>query len=96
MKAGVEAEAALRTLNSALALRGEEEGGFTTVDLLQIDLFTGQSALYKFGAAPTYVRKGDTVSKLSGSALPAGLVWNVERGQIEGTVSVEVMRGREA
>jgi len=74
LKAGVEAEAALRTLNSALALRGEEEGGFTTVDLLQIDLFTGQSALYKFGAAPTYVRKGDTVSKLSGSALPAGLV----------------------
>lgn len=29
-------------------------------------------------------------------ALPAGLVWNKERGQIEGTVSVEVARGREA
>ena len=29
-------------------------------------------------------------------ALPAGLVWNVERGQIEGTVSVGAVRGREA
>ena len=29
-------------------------------------------------------------------ALPTGLVWNPERGQIEGTVSVEVARGREA
>ena len=29
-------------------------------------------------------------------ALPAGLVWNQERGQIEGTVSVEAVRGREA
>lgn len=73
LKAGVEAEAALRTLNSALALRGEEEGGFTTVDLLQIDLFSGEASLYKFGAAPTYVRKGSSTSKISGSALPAGL-----------------------
>ena len=73
LKAGVEAEAALRTLNSALALRGEEEGGFTTVDLLQIDLFTGQSALYKFGAAPTYVKKGYSVRRITGTALPAGL-----------------------
>ena len=41
LQAGVETEHALVTLNSALALRGEEAGGFTTVDLLQVDLFTG-------------------------------------------------------
>jgi len=73
LQAGVEAENALVILNSALALRGEEEGGFTTVDLLQLDLFTGQAAIYKLGAAPTYMKKGRGVQRFTGSSLPAGL-----------------------
>lgn len=73
LRAGVEAQPALKTLNSALALRGEAGGGFTTVDLCRLDLFTGEGTLYKFGAAPTYLKKGGTVLKVTGSALPAGL-----------------------
>lgn len=73
LRAGVEPTQALVTLNGALALRGEEQGGFTTIDLLRLDLFTGKGALYKFGAAPTYVRRGGAVSKLAGQSLPAGL-----------------------
>ncbi len=73
LQAGMEAEPSLRILNSALSLRGEAEGGFTTIDLLEIDLFTGESTLYKFGAAPTYVRKKGSVSRHTGTALPAGL-----------------------
>lgn len=53
---------------------GEAEGGFTTVDLAQIDLFTGRGAVLKLGAAPSYLRRGGQVERLSGSALPAGLV----------------------
>ena len=70
---GVPAHNALCTLASALALRGEETGGFTTVDLLEVDLFTGESVLYKMGAAPTYIRQGECLRRLEGSALPAGL-----------------------
>lgn len=73
LRAGVQAETALKTLNAALALRSEEEGGFTTVDLLELDLFTGAAALYKFGAAPTYLRRGPSVSRITGVSLPAGL-----------------------
>ena len=74
LRAGVRPENALRTLNSALALRNDEAaGGFTTVDLLRVDLFTGDGSVYKYGAAPTYVRKGTAVSRITGSALPAGL-----------------------
>ena len=73
LRAGVQADTALKTLNAALALRSEEEGGFTTVDLLELDLFTGAAALYKFGAAPTYLRRGGSVSRVTGAALPAGL-----------------------
>ncbi|MEY8402982.1 SpoIIE family protein phosphatase [Oscillospiraceae bacterium 44-34] len=73
LQAGVEARRALTTLSSALALRGEETGGFTTVDLLQLDLFTGEGELFKLGAAPTYIKKGGDVQRLTGKSLPAGL-----------------------
>ena len=73
LQAGVAPRQALATLSSALALRGEETGGFTTVDLLQVDLFTGEGELFKLGAAPTYVRKNGGVQRLTGSSLPAGL-----------------------
>lgn len=73
LRAGVEPGEALRTLSSALALRGEVSGGFTTIDLLHLDLFTGAAAVYKYGAAPTYVRKDNTVTRFTGTSLPAGL-----------------------
>lgn len=73
LRAGLTPEGALKTVGEALALRGEEQGGFTTVDLLQVDLYSGKSAIYKFGAAPTYLRRGGEVERLEGSSLPAGL-----------------------
>ena len=73
LRAGVPPEEALRTLSGALALQGEETGGFTTIDLMRVDLFTGAAAVYKYGAAPTYVKKGNTVQRIIGSTLPAGL-----------------------
>lgn len=73
LRAGLAPEEALSTVGEALALRGEEEGGFTTVDLLQIDLFSGSSAVYKLGAAPTYLRRGGVVERLCGESLPAGV-----------------------
>lgn len=73
LKAGLEPSEALRTLNDSLALRGEENGGFTTIDLLRLDLFTGKGALYKLGAAPSYLRREGEVSRLIGQSLPAGV-----------------------
>ena len=52
LRAGLEVEAALATVGEALALRGEDQGGFTTVDLFQLDLFSGRSAVYKLGPPP--------------------------------------------
>ena len=73
LRAGIPPETALRTISSALALRGESSGGFTTIDLLRLDLFTGAMWVYKYGAAPTYVRKGKAVTRITGASLPAGL-----------------------
>ncbi|MEQ2455748.1 SpoIIE family protein phosphatase [Flavonifractor hominis] len=91
LRAGIRPENALKTLSSALALRNEEEaGGFTTIDLMRVDLFTGETGVYKYGAAPTYVKKGGSVQRITGSALPAGLAGgdgaapDVTRLQLEG------------
>lgn len=73
LRSGMDSVAALRTVNSALSLKNEETGAFTTVDLLRIDLYTGAGELCKLGAAPTYLRRKGTVNRVSGAALPAGL-----------------------
>ena len=73
LRAGLPAEDALNTVGEALALRGEAQGGFTTIDLLQIDLYTGKGVVCKLGAAPTYLRHGGTVERLDGGSLPAGV-----------------------
>ena len=73
LRAGVEPEAALKTINAALSLRSEERGSFTTIDLLALNPSQRQAALYKYGAAPTYIKHHGSVRRLTGSALPAGL-----------------------
>ncbi|MGM9593467.1 MAG: SpoIIE family protein phosphatase [Candidatus Onthomonas sp.] len=78
LKAGIAPEIALATLSNALALRGEQQLGFTTIDLLGMDLFSGQCRSYKLGAAPTYLRQNGRVKKLTGNSLPAGLEFGQE------------------
>ena len=73
LKAGIDAEPALKTLNGALNLRSDDQGSFTTIDLLSVDLSRREAALYKYGAAPTYIKRQGTVRRLTGKALPAGL-----------------------
>lgn len=73
LEAGIEPAPALKTLNAALALRGEDGGGFTTVDLLELERCSGSAVLYKYGAAPSYLKRFGTVSRFTASSLPAGL-----------------------
>lgn len=73
LTAGIQPESALRTLNAALQLRCDDQGSFTTIDLLALDLGSAQAALFKYGAAPTYIKRGGSVRRLTGSSLPAGL-----------------------
>lgn len=73
LRSDVPAEAALQTLNAAFSLRSEEGGGFTTIDLLAVDLYTAEAILYKYGAAPSFLRQDGQVRRISGASLPAGL-----------------------
>lgn len=73
LRAGIDAPPALKTLNSALALRAESTDSFTTVDLLTLSLETLEGELYKYGAAPSYLKRGGTVRRVTCSCLPAGV-----------------------
>lgn len=72
LRAGVEPSAAIRLLNSSLVLGNREECTFVTVDLLQVDLYTGKAALFKCGAAPSYFRRGDRTQRIPCETLPVG------------------------
>lgn len=68
---GFDAMDAAAMLNELYVLRGD--GCFSTVDLLEMDLCTGEGALYKWGAAPSYLKKGGTVKKIGTASPPPGL-----------------------
>ena len=73
LRSGVDPSVAMKILNGALLLKNEDEWGFATVDLMCVDLFSGEASFYKYGAAPSYVRSGKSVRRIDCETLAAGL-----------------------
>lgn len=71
LRSGLAPEAALKILNGMELLRGT--GCFTTIDLLHVDLSGGDAALYKWGAAPSYLRDDAEVKKIGTATPPPGV-----------------------
>lgn len=71
LSAGFLPEDALQLLNSVYLLR--DDGAFSTVDLLEADLSTGKLTLWKWGSAPSYLRRGDELEKIGTALPPPGL-----------------------
>jgi stage II sporulation protein E len=71
LTAGFPPEHALESLNSLLALRGR--AGAVTVDLAELRLDTGTGVLYKWGAAPSYLLRGDITEKIGTAGPPPGI-----------------------
>lgn len=72
LRSGVAPETAMKMLNSVVLLRSADYWGYATVDLMCIDLFTGETAFYKYGAAPSYVWSGKSVRRVRGESLAPG------------------------
>lgn len=68
--AGFEPQDAMQMLGGVYLLRGD--AGFSTVDLLQVSLVTGEGFLHKWGAAPSYLKLARRTCKL-GSPSPPGV-----------------------
>ncbi len=83
IQAGMQPDHAMEFLNGMYILR--DTGCFSTMDVLELSLITGQGTLYKWGAAPSYVKSGKIVKKLGTAAPPPGL-------GVGSTSSAEVIR----
>ena len=77
MEAGFSVETAIRMMNSAMVLKGEEDL-FSTVDLCNIDLYSGKASFFKIGAAASFIKRGNEVSCFSSHSLPVGVGNNPE------------------
>ena len=87
--AGFAAPEAMALLNELYLLRGD--GCFSTIDLLELDLCTAEGVLYKWGAAPSYLKKGRNVKKIGTASPPPGL--GVGEEHRAGGVRLSLQRG---
>ncbi len=77
LKAGFEKETAVNMINSALALKADQES-FSTVDLLEINLENGTAEFLKIGSAQSFLKTKGNIEVISSKALPVGILESIE------------------
>lgn len=77
LEAGFSIETAIRMMNSAMVMRGEQNL-FSTIDLCAINLYTGGLRIYKIGAAATFLKRKDGVECILSTNLPVGAEQKIE------------------
>lgn len=77
MEAGFRKEAAIQIINGALAA-GEQEQNMSTLDICELNLYTGACEFTKIGAACTYIKRDHLVDRLSARNLPLGVFQQIE------------------
>ncbi len=75
----------LHMLSHILRSRGEECSA--TVDLFGFDLISGEASFLKSGAAPSYIKRKDSIFRIRSETAPIGLMKSVDAERI--TASVE-------
>ena len=77
LQSGLEREPAIRTVNSVMLMRSPEDS-FATIDLVIVDLCNGSSEFVKIGAPAGYLLRGKRVALIASSALPVGIIDDIE------------------
>lgn len=72
LECGIDIEAAAEMLNTSLMVKSSDES-FATLDVCQVDLYTGRTVIYKAGGADTFIKSGRTVTKIKSAGLPIGV-----------------------
>lgn len=91
VQTGFAAPEAMEMLNELYLLRGD--GCFSTLDLLELDLATAEGSLYKWGAAPSFLRSGRSVQKIGTASPPPG--FGVGEAHRAGCVRLSLHRGEQ-
>lgn len=76
IKAGIGLDTALGFTNIALAVKSEDES-LSTLDVAEIDLFSGETQILKAGAAPSFYTCSGRVRTVEPPSIPLGILNNV-------------------
>ena len=76
-EAGFSKETAAEMINGALVARGEEEN-MSTLDICDINLYTGECELMKIGSSSTYIKREDEVEQIDADTLPLGIFHKID------------------
>lgn len=74
MKSGFDKITAINVVNSIMTMRFDEEEKFTTLDLANIDLNTGEAEFVKVGAVSTFIKSSNNISIVRSKSLPMGVL----------------------
>ena len=77
LEAGFPVKTAIQMMNTALVI-GREEVRFSTIDVSLFDLYSGTCEFVKAGASTTFIKRQDTVEKISSTTLPIGVLQDIE------------------
>lgn len=77
LKSGFSIKTALGILNSSLCLNMNGDI-YSTIDLLCINLYTGDAELYKIGSAETIIMNGDEIRTISSVSVPVGILSDIQ------------------
>ncbi len=76
LKSGFGIKTALGILNSSMCLNMENEI-YSTIDLLCVDLYSGEAQMYKIGSAQTLLLNGGEIKTVSSSSVPVGILSDI-------------------
>ena len=77
LKVGFGYDCALSVANSALMVKSQDES-LATVDLVSLDLFSGNAEIMKAGAPITFVRQSGKINRIEPTSLPAGILSDIK------------------
>ncbi len=73
IKSGIGAGSAVKFVNSALLLNGDQEI-LSTLDMISLNLFDGNAKFLKAGSPPTFVVRNEEIIKINAPSLPIGIL----------------------
>lgn len=77
IKAGLSYDCALSVVNSSLMLKSDDES-MATLDVVDINLFSGKVDILKAGACVTYIKRKSKILKKDLQSLPVGILSDVQ------------------
>jgi len=77
LESGLNTGLAIKTVNSLMMSRSGGDN-FATIDMVMLDLYSGQAEFIKIGAPPGLIARGRRVSQVKAASLPAGIIKDID------------------